>query len=57
MFLYNGQDPMVVLKINPIVGFVANYPCLVLLDYSGGLLHSKALIGWPLEIYFRRKKL
>ena len=36
---------MLVLKINPIVGFVANYLCLVLLGYLSGFIHSKALIG------------
>ena len=44
---------MLVLKINPIVGFVANYLCLVLLDYFGNQsLHSKALIGWPLGLFY-----
>ena len=38
---------MLVSKINLIVGFVANYLCLVLLGYLGGFLHSKALIVWP----------
>ena len=50
---------MLVSKINLIVGFVANYLCLVLLGYLGGFLHSKALIVWPYfsaqEIYSRRK--
>ena len=38
-------DPMLVLEINPIVGFVANYLCLAL-GYPGEFLYSKALIGW-----------
>ena len=55
MFFYHRHDPMLVLKINPIVDFVANYLCLVLLGYRDGFLHSKALIGWLLGnlfIYF-----
>ena len=39
----HGQDPVLVLKINRIVGFVANYLCLVFLDYLGGFLPSKPL--------------
>ena len=45
---YHLQDPMLALKINPIVELVVNYLYLVLLDYLGGVLYSKALIGWPL---------
>ena len=30
MPFYQRPDPMLVLEINPIVGFVANYLCLVL---------------------------
>ena len=37
---------MLVLEINPIVGFVANYRCLVL-GCLGELLYSETLIGWP----------
>ena len=40
-----GKPAMLVLKINPIVGFVGNYLCLILLGYLSGFLHSKALIG------------
>ena len=36
---------MLVLEINPIVGFVANYLCLAL-GYLGEFLYSKALISW-----------
>jgi len=39
---------MLVLKINPIVGFVANYLCLVL-GYLGKFLYFKALTSWPWE--------
>ena len=46
MFFYHRHDPMLVLEINPIVEFVANYPCLVL-GYLGEFLYPKALIGWP----------
>ena len=55
MFFYHGHDSMLILKINPTVGFAANYLCLILLDYFDGFLHSKALIG-PKELYFRRKE-
>ena len=48
MFVYHGHVPMLVLKINPIVGFLANYLCPVLLDYFGGFLHTKAIIGCSL---------
>ena len=37
---------MLVLKINPIVGFVANYLYLVL-GYLGKFLYYKTLTGWP----------
>ena len=46
MFFYHRHDPMLVLEINPIVGFVANYLCLVL-GCLGELLYSETLIGWP----------
>ena len=46
MFSYHEHDPMLVLKINPIVRFVANYMYLVLLGYLGEFLHFKALTGW-----------
>ena len=39
---------MLVLKINPIVGFVANYLCLVL-GYLGKFLYYQTLTGWPWE--------
>ena len=39
-------DPMLVLKINPIVGFVANYLCLVL-GYLGKFLYYQTLTGLP----------
>ena len=51
VFFYHGHNPVLVLKTNPIVGCVASYLCLVLLDYLGGLL-SKVLIGWPLGNLF-----
>ena len=44
MFFYYGHDLMLVLKADPVFEFVGNYLCLVLLDYFGGFLHSKALI-------------
>ena len=55
MFFYHGHHLMLVLKISPIVGFVASYLCLALLGYLGGFLHSKGLTGWLLGIYFKRK--
>ena len=39
---------MLVLEINPIVGFVANYLCPVL-GFLGEFLYSKALASWPCE--------
>ena len=56
MFLYHGHNSTLILKISPIVGFAANYLCLILLDYFDGFLHSKALIG-PKELYLRRKEI
>ena len=49
---YHLQDPMLTLKINPIVELVVKYLYLGLLDYLGGVLYSKALIGWPLGDLF-----
>ena len=46
MLFYQKLDPMVVLEINPIVGFVANYLCLVL-GYLSKFLYYKAVTGWP----------
>ena len=37
---------MLVLEINSIVGFVANYLCLVL-GYLVKFLYYKSLNGWP----------
>ena len=48
MLFYPRPDPKLVLEINPIVGFVAKYLCLVL-GYLGEFLYSKALAGWPWE--------
>ena len=52
MFFCHKHDPIQVLKINPIAVFVANYLCLVLLDYLGGFLHSKGVTGRSLENLF-----
>ena len=49
---YHVHHPMLVLKLNPVVGFVANYLHLILLNYFVGFLHSKALIGLPLGNLF-----
>ena len=46
MLFYHRSDPMLVLEINPIVGFVTSYLCLVL-GYLGEFLYSKALTSWP----------
>ena len=48
MLFYHRPDPILVLKINPIVGFVANYLCLVL-GYLGKFLYYQTLTGWPWE--------
>ena len=53
---YHLQDPMLALKINPIVELVAKYLYLVLLDQLGGVLYSKALIGWLLGDLFQNKE-
>ena len=46
MLFYDGLDSMLVLEINSIVGFVANYLCLVL-GYLVTFLYYKTLTGWP----------
>ena len=46
MLFYHRPDPILVLKINPIVGFVANNMCLVL-GYLGKFLYYQTLTGWP----------
>ena len=51
---YHSPDPRLVLEINPIVGFVANYLCLVL-GYLGEFLYSKSLSGWPWENLLKKK--
>ena len=48
MLFYHRPGPMLVLKINPIVGFVANNLCLVL-GYLGKFLYYQTLTGWPWE--------
>ena len=52
MLFYHRPDPMLVLEINPIVGFVANYLCLVL-SYLGKFLYYKTLVG-PEKIYLKK---
>ena len=42
-YFYHRHDPMLVLEINPVVGCVASYLCLVL-GYLGEFLHFRALI-------------
>ena len=44
MLFYHRPDPMLVLEINPIVGFAANYLCLAL-GYLTKFLYYKALTG------------
>ena len=46
MLFYDRPDPMLVLEVNPIVGFVANYLCLAM-GYFRKFLYYKALTGWP----------
>ena len=46
MLFYHRPDTLLILKINPIVGFVANYLCLAL-GYLGKFLYNKTLTGWP----------
>ena len=43
VYFYHRHDHMLVLEINPIVGCLANYLCLVL-GYLGEFLYIKALI-------------
>ena len=45
MLFFHRPDSMLVLKINPIVGFVANYLYLVL-GYLGKFLYYKTVTGW-----------
>ena len=54
MLFYHRPHPMLVLEINPTVGFVANYLCLVL-GYLGDFLYSNALTGWPWENLLQKK--
>ena len=54
MLFYHRPDSMLVLEINPIVGFVANYLCLVL-GYFGKFLHYKTLTGWSWENLLKNK--
>ena len=48
MLFCHRPDPMLTLKINPAVGFVANNLCLVL-GYLGKFLYYQTLTGWPWE--------
>ena len=48
MLFYHRPDSMLVLEINSVVGFVANYLCLVL-GYLGKFLYYQTLTGWPWE--------
>ena len=52
MLFYHRPDTMLVLKINPIVGFVANYLCPAL-GYLSKFLYYKTLTGGPEEIYLK----
>ena len=54
MLFYHRPDPMLVLEINSIVEFVANYLYLVL-GYLGKFLYYKALTGWPWENLLKKK--
>ena len=47
---------MLVFKINPIAGFVANDLCLVLSGYVDGFLYSKALTGLFRNLLKKKKK-
>ena len=47
---------MLVSKINPIAGFVANHLCLVLSGYVDGFLYSKALTGLFRNLLKKKKK-
>ena len=44
MLFCHRPDTMLVLEINPIVGFVANYLCLAL-GYLGKLSYNKTVTG------------
>ena len=54
MLFYHRPDSMLVLEINSIVGFVANYLCLVL-GYLAKFLYYKTLTGWPWENLLKKK--
>ena len=53
MLFYHMPDSMLVLEINSLVGFVANYLCLVL-GYLGKFLYYKTLTGWPEKICLKK---
>ena len=48
---------MLVLKINPIAEFVANYLCVLLLGYLDEILHSKTLNWLDLRKFTLKEKL
>lgn len=52
MFFCHGYDPMQILAVIAVVGFVISYLHPLLL--VSGFLLSKALTGWPVE-KFREK--
>jgi len=49
-------SPMLVLEINPIVEFVANYLCVVLC-YLDKFLYYNAVTGWPWENLLKKKEI
>ena len=53
MLFYHRPDSMLVLEINSIVGFLANYLCLVL-SYLVKFLYYKTLTSWPWEILLKK---
>ena len=55
MLFYHKPDSMLVLEINSIIEFVANYLCLVL-GYLVKFLYYKILTGWPWENLLKKKK-
>ena len=53
MLFYHRPDSMLVLEINSIVGFVANYLCLVL-GYLVKFLYYKTQLVGPEKIYLKK---
>ena len=52
LFFHQKHDPKLILETNPIVGFVANYLCLVLLGTLVEFSSPRLWLNSPYKIYF-----